>query len=101
MLILYAVIGMIIAYVSARKWGRMVYLKMGRLGYIRTVKSRPPTPTLESVESDLTSSRQLDLSVNVIFYISDFVSYNFIDELHSSMDSIVSIESIYCSFQPN
>lgn len=101
MLILYAVIGMIIAYVSARKWGRMVYLKMGRLGYIRTVKSRPPTPTLESVESDLTSSRQLDLSVNVIFYISDFVSYNFIDESHSSMDSIVSIESIYCSFQPN
>lgn len=68
MLIFYVVIGMIIAYVSARKWGRMVYLKMGRLGYIRTVKSRPPTPTLESVESDLTSSRQLDLSVNYILF---------------------------------
>lgn len=64
MLVFYAVVGMIIAYISARKWGRMVYLQMGRLGYIRTVKSRPPTPTLESVESDLTSSRQLDLSVN-------------------------------------
>ncbi|XP_037027118.1 TLD domain-containing protein 2 isoform X22 [Bradysia coprophila] len=63
MLIFYAVVGMIIAYVSARKWGRLIYLHMGRLGYIRTVKSRPPTPTLESVESDLASSRQLDLSV--------------------------------------
>lgn len=64
MLVFYAVIGMVIAYISARKWGRMIYLKMGRLGYIQTVKSRPPTPTLESVESDLISSRQLDLSVN-------------------------------------
>lgn len=66
MLLFYAVIGMVIAYISARKWGRMVYLKLGRLGYIRTVKSRPPTPTLESVESDLASSRQLDSSVNFI-----------------------------------
>lgn len=77
MLVFYAVVGMIIAYISARKWGRMIYLKMGRLGYIRTVKSRPPTPTLESVESDSASSRQLDLSVNYIMFCYNVVIWKF------------------------
>lgn len=62
----FAIVGIIVAYVSGRKWGQFLYNHgMRRLSYIlpNKQKIRPPTPTLSVVESDVDCSKKYDLEV--------------------------------------